>query len=339
MEMIELDGGAGGGQLLRSALSLSLCTGIGFTMRGIRASRPRPGLLRQHLTAVTAAMAVGQARAVGAVLGATTLRFEPGAVVAGDYRFCTGGAGSTTLVLQTVLPALWRARAASTLWLEGGTHNPMAPSADFLRDTYLPALRLLGVEADVAVQRPGFYPAGGGALQATIQPADALRAACLDATGDAVTLEASVLISGLSSSIGLRELKVLAARLDVDPHPRHVEQVRPALGPGNVVRVRVSRNGRVESFDGHGERGLAAERVAERLAARVHAYVDSGACVGEHLADQLLLPMALGRGGEFTTHVLSDHLTSNARLIEKFLPVEIDWQAERKGLWRVRVAV
>jgi RNA 3'-terminal phosphate cyclase (ATP) len=127
MDMIEIDGAQGGGQLLRSALSLSLCTGIGFTMQHIRGRRSRPGLMRQHLTAVQAAAAIGQAAVHGAELGATTLRFEPGAVRAGDYAFATGTAGSTTLILQTLLPALLRADAPSTLRLEGGTHNPLAP--------------------------------------------------------------------------------------------------------------------------------------------------------------------------------------------------------------------
>src|SRR5688572_30705962 len=175
MEMLELDGAHGGGQLLRTALSLSLCTGTGFTLQGIRAQRSKPGLMRQHLTAVNAAAQVGRARVHGAELGATTLRFEPGPVVAGDYHFATGSAGSCTLVLQTVLPALWGCAQPSRLRLEGGTHNPLAPSAEFIADSYLPRLREIGIDADIELECPGFYPAGGGVLHANVRPAAALR--------------------------------------------------------------------------------------------------------------------------------------------------------------------
>ncbi|RRU06522.1 RNA 3'-terminal phosphate cyclase [Stenotrophomonas sp. 278] len=334
MEMIELDGTEGGGQLLRSALTLSLCTGIGFSMSNIRGGRRRPGLMRQHLTAVTAAASVGQARVHGAALGATALRFEPGAVRGGDYHFATGSAGSATLVLQTVLPALWQAAVPSTLLLEGGTHNPMAPSADFIAESYLPALAQMGVQSTFALHQHGFYPAGGGRFKVQVNPCASLQPCVLESRGNPLSVEAGVLMSGLSGSIGLRELQVLADRLGVDPHPRHVQSLRPALGPGNVAQVRVRHGAQVEVFTGHGERGISAEQVGARLADEVQQYLDGGACVGEHLSDQLLLPMALAGGGSFTTHVISDHLTSNARLIEKFLPVEFEWARAGNG-WRV----
>ncbi|WP_184448648.1 RNA 3'-terminal phosphate cyclase [Xanthomonas sp. 3498] len=338
MDMIELDGAAGGGQLLRTALTLSLCTGIGFTFSNIRGARPRPGLMRQHLTAVVAAATIGQARTHGAQIGATALRFEPGTVVPGDYQFATGSAGSTTLVLQTVLPALWRAGAPSRLTLEGGTHNPLAPCADFLAETWLPALQRLGVTAALTLERHGFYPAGGGALHASVAPCAQLRHVDFAARGALQALEAQVLVSGLSGKIGRRELAVLAEHLGVDANPRHVHSVRPAMGPGNTALVRVRHAAHVEVFAGHGERGVSAEQVGERLAAQVRRYLDSGACVGEHLADQLLLPMALAGGGAFTTDTVSAHLSSNARLIEKFLPVEIGWEQVAPQQWRVVVS-
>lgn len=338
MEMIELDGAHGGGQLLRTALTLSLCTGIGFTMQQIRAKRSRPGLMRQHLTAVNAAATVGQARVHGAELGATALRFEPGTVVPGEYRFATGTAGSTTLVLQTVLPALWRCDAPSRLQLEGGTHNPLAPSADFIVDSYLPALDRLGVRATLELERHGFYPAGGGVLHATVEPCAQLRQCVFDLRGDLVSIEATVLLSALSASIGRRELQVLGDRLGLDAQAQHLESVRPAIGPGNAVLVRVRHAQHTETFTGHGERGVLAEQVALRVADEVKGYLESPACVGEHLADQLLLPMALAGGGEFTTTTVSDHLSSNARLIEKFLPVEIVWEQIAQSCWKVTIA-
>ncbi|MCS4236506.1 RNA 3'-terminal phosphate cyclase [Stenotrophomonas rhizophila] len=337
MDMIEIDGSQGGGQLLRSALTLSLCTGIGFTIQDIRARRRRPGLMRQHLTAVNAAARVGSACTHGAELGATALRFEPGPVCAGEYQFATGSAGSATLVLQTVLPALWQADAPSRLRLEGGTHNPLAPSADFIADAYLPALAKMGVQASLQLQQHGFHPAGGGVMQVEVAPCAALQPRVFDARGALASMEAKVLMSGLPGDIGLRELQVLAEKLGVDPHPRHVHAVRPALGPGNVALVHVRHAEHVEVFSGHGERGVSAEQVGARLAGQVRQYLQGSGCVGEYLSDQLLLPMALAGAGAFTTRAISAHLASNARLIEKFLPVEFDWQPHDGG-WRVTVS-
>jgi RNA 3'-terminal phosphate cyclase (ATP) len=338
MTMIEIDGSAGGGQLLRTALSLSLCTGTSFSMQRIRAKRSKPGLMRQHLTAVNAAAKIGNAYTEGAELGATTLRFEPGVVVPGEYRFATGSAGSAMLVLQTVLPPLWRCDRPSTLRLEGGTHNPLAPSADFIADSYLPVLRKIGIDAGLELERPGFFPAGGGILHATVSPATQLQHAEFIERGALESIEATALLSGLASNIGERELRGLAAAFGLNQNALHLRQVRPSIGPGNALLLRVRHAQHAETFTGHGERGLSAENVAAKLAEEARAYLDSSACVGEHLSDQLLLPMALAGGGAFTTHTISDHLQSNARLIEKFLEVEIDWVEQAQGVWRVTVS-
>lgn len=336
--MIEIDGSGGGGQLLRTALTLALCTGSGFAMRQIRARRSRPGLMRQHLTAVEAAAAIGGARVEGAELGSTRLRFEPGAVAAGEYAFATGSAGSTTLVLQTVLPALWGAPGPSRLRFEGGTHNPMAPSVDFLRESFLPQLARMGVAATLELERPGFYPAGGGLLHATIEPAGTLRRLGLHARGERLGVHAVATVSALAPSIARRELQVLATRLGLQEGDLHLQEVEAPRGPGNVVQVYVRHAAHTEVFSGHGERGVSAEAVAGRVADEVQAYLASDAFAGEHLGDQLLLPMALAGGGEFTTIAVGEHLSTNARLIESFLPVRIAWEAAGEACWRVRVA-
>lgn len=336
--LIEIDGSAGGGQLLRTALSLSLCTGTPFTMTKIRAKRSKPGLMRQHLTAVNAAAKIGNAFVEGAELGATTLRFEPGVVTPGDYRFATGSAGSAMLVLQTVLPPLWQCDRASSLRLEGGTHNPMAPSADFLSDTFLPAVSKLGIDASLRIERPGFFPAGGGIAHVTVQPAPSLRQIELIERGARQGMSATAMLSALATNIGERELGVLMRRLHLPRDAMRVHEVCPPVGPGNVLLLRVEHESHAEVFTGHGERGITAERVAERVAEEAGHYLRSSACVGERLSDQLLLPMALAGGGAFTTHLISDHLSSNARLIEKFLPVEIEWTELGPQLWRVDIA-
>lgn len=339
MELIEISGLDGGGQLLRTALSLSLCTGTAFEMQHIRAKRSRPGLMRQHLTAVGAAAQIGRAHVDGAQLGATTLRFLPGTVQPGRYRFSIGTAGSATLVLQTVLPALWSCAQGSELTVEGGTHNPLAPSADFLAHAYLPALRRMGVASEFALLRHGFSPAGGGCLQLRVAPGARLLPCVFDRRDPAPRLHATVLLSALADQIGYRELQVVGERLGLGEDALSLRRASEGCSPGNVLMLQVHGDGQhSEHFDALGERGVSAEQVAIGLVKRVSAYLACDAAVSEHLSDQLLLPMALAGGGEFTTAFISDHLRTHARLIEKFLPVEIDWRQERPRCWRVTVA-
>ncbi len=178
--MLDIDGsqGEGGGQILRTSLALSLVTGQPFRLEQIRAGRRKPGLLRQHLTAVEAAKTVGAAEAIGAEMGSRTLEFRPGAVIAGNYRFAVGTAGSATLVLQTILPPLLTASGGSTVTIEGGTHNPFAPPFDFLAGCFVPLIQRMGPRIELEMRCPGFYPAGGGKFDARIEPVK--RLACFD---------------------------------------------------------------------------------------------------------------------------------------------------------------
>src|SRR5271154_16708 len=184
--MIHIDGssGEGGGQILRSSLSLSLVTGTPFRIENIRAKRERGGLLRQHLTAVLAASEISSAQVEGATLGSKTLTFAPGMIRPGTYHFAVGTAGSGTLVLQTILPALMTASAASQLTIEGGTHNMHAPPFDFLQRTFLPIVNRLGPKITATLSRYGFYPAGGGCFSATIEPCERLAPIHLLARGE-----------------------------------------------------------------------------------------------------------------------------------------------------------
>ena len=172
---IDCSMGEGGGQILRSSLALSLVMGRSIRIEKIRAGRKKPGLLRQHLTAARAAAEIGRAQVRGVELGSEELEFAPGVVVPGEYRFAVGSAGSATLVLQTVLPALLTASGPSQLVLEGGTHNPMAPPFDFLEKAFLPCIRRMGPRVEATLTRPGFYPAGGGAFEVAIEPVERLE--------------------------------------------------------------------------------------------------------------------------------------------------------------------
>jgi RNA 3'-terminal phosphate cyclase (ATP) len=340
MQTIELDGsqGEGGGQILRTALSLSMITGTPFRIEKIRAGRSKPGLLRQHLTAVNAAAAVCGAEVEGAVPGALTLSFAPGAIRGGDYRFAIGTAGSCTLVLQTVAPALWFADGPATLTVSGGTHNPAAPPADFLIRSWLPLVRAMGVDMDIELLRHGFYPAGGGEVKAGIRPlADpgaGLSPLMLETRGELREIRATAVVAGVPGDVALRELDRLAAQLG--PVDRELRQLPSREGPGNVLMVDLAYPHFAEVFTGFGERGLPAERVADGVAKLVRQFRDGTGAVGEHLADQLLLPLALAGKGGFTTTTLSSHLRTNIEVIEKFMPVEFRCEKAAGGY---RVAV
>jgi RNA 3'-terminal phosphate cyclase (ATP) len=266
--MLEIEGKEGGGQLLRTALSLSLCTGEAFRMEHIRAKRSRPGLMRQHLTAVQAAREVGDAAVHGAEPGAMTLEFIPGTVRGGEYRWSIGTAGSTTLVLQTILPALWLAGVDARVHLEGGTHNPLAPSATFLAESFLPLMRRMGLSAELKLERHGFYPAGGGALTLDMVAGTSPVPLHLGARGDVQEMSATALMSSIPGRIGERELDVIARRLSIVAEHRHIRQAVGSPGPGNALMVRVQSADVVELFTAFGERGVTAERVAELVRGR-----------------------------------------------------------------------
>jgi len=334
--MLELDGSQGGGQLLRSALTLSLCSGEPFRMRGIRAGRPKPGLMRQHLTAVEAAVAISGSTAIGATPGSQQLEFRPGAVRGGDYRFAIGTAGSTTLVLQTLLPALLRADQPSTVVIEGGTHNPLAPPADFLIQTWVPLLRRMGASVDITLVRHGFYPAGGGELRVAVTPST-LKPLNLEVRGAIRSIKALAITASVPESVAERELAFVGEHFGLAADSLHCRVVERPVGPGNVLLISVESDALCTVFAGFGERAIRAEHVAADVCRQAQRYIDADVAVDEHLADQLLLPMALACGGAFTTTQPSAHFLSNAALVEKFLPVEITPTAASDIAWRVGV--
>ncbi|MEW6212079.1 MAG: RNA 3'-terminal phosphate cyclase [Acidobacteriota bacterium] len=322
--MLTIDGshGEGGGQVLRTSLALSLVTGKPFRIEKIRAGRKNPGLLRQHLTAVNAAQTVSQAEVAGDSLGSRELEFAPGKPQAGNYSFAVGTAGSATLVLQTILPALITA-GESAIALEGGTHNPFAPPFDFLARSFLPLINRMGAHVTAQLERPGFYPAGGGRFTVKIEPAASLSRIDLVDRGKILSRRARAIVANLPVKIAERELGVIRRKLSWSSEWLEAEEIRDARGPGNVVMIEIESRNVCEVFTAFGERGVAAETVANRAAQEAKVYLASEVAVGEHLADQLLLPMAMAGGGSFTTLPLSRHATTNIDIIKKFLDVEI----------------
>ncbi len=339
--MLTIDGshGEGGGQILRSSLALALATGTPFRVVGIRAGRAKPGLLRQHLTAVGAAAAISNAEVTGATLGSRELTFVPGPVVPGAYTFAIGSAGSTLLVVQALLPALLRGDGSFALTIEGGTHNPSAPSFDYFARVLAPVLRRLGASLEATIDCPGFYPAGGGRIHLTIEGSGGRRLQPLDLCerGAVHSRRVFALISSLPRQIAEREIAAAAERLGWDAAACGVVESARSPGPGNTVSVEIQAEHVTELFVAIGDKGVPAERVALAAADQAAAWLAAGVPVGEHLADQLLVPLALGGGGRFRTVAPSLHTTTQVDLLHQFLGVEVGAREVGDGAWQLEV--
>jgi RNA 3'-terminal phosphate cyclase (ATP) len=335
---IILDGsqGEGGGQILRSSLALSMATGKSFRIHRIRAGRKKPGLMRQHLTCVKAAARVCSAQVEGAELGSLALSFRPGPMIPGRYSFAVGSAGSSTLVFQTLMPALITTGQPFELTLEGGTHNPAAPPLDFLDRVYLAALKRMGMDAAIKVERRGFFPAGGGKWTVAVAPSGALKPLHIVERGRMLGQTAKMLWHRIPSQEPERARAHLSANLGWDPADIETEEAVDSQGPANVVLAELRYEHITEMITAFNPFGASPEAVCDGLMADVRAYKENGAPVGRRLADQLMLPMALGAGGVFRSLPLSLHSRTNIETIGRFLDKGIE-VAEVGGQVEVRV--
>lgn len=318
--MIIIDGseGEGGGQVVRNALALSLVTGQPFRITNIRGGREKPGLMRQHVTAIEAALTIGGAVCEGVSVGSSELTFTPGRIVPGDYRFAVGTAGSTSLVLQTVLMPLLLADTPSRLVLEGGTHNMMAPPFEFIERAFLPVINRMGPHVSARLTRHGFFPRGGGKIEIDITPGKLSALECLD-RGALKSVSATALFAGLPFDIAEREIKVGRKLLPDWPEDAFaVRQLSEEQGPGNVLLLEAIFEHAVEVVTGFGKLGVSAESLAKTAAQRMAGFLASDAFAGPYLADQLLLPFALAGGGSFTTVKPSQHARTAADVIQRF---------------------
>ena len=270
--MKHIDGsiGEGGGQILRSSIALSIVTGEPVRITKIRAKRDKPGLLRQHLTAVKAAAAICDAELEGADLRSKEIAFSPRKLKPGHHRFDIGTAGSTTLVLQTVLPPLMLADAPSEVVITGGTNNPKAPPYEFVARTFLPLLRRMGAAIDIELVAHGFYPAGGGEIRVAIDPKPLAPLELMEIDRDR-RVTAKVLVARLPRAIAERELEVLKQRLQLDSF-QIVEDERSG-GPGNAVFVAVQSASITEVITGFGARGVPGWKVAGAAADEALGYL------------------------------------------------------------------
>ena len=334
--IIDGSAGEGGGQVLRTALGLSLVTQKPFRIVNIRGRRPKPGLLRQHLTCVQAAAALGRAEVDGDVLGSSELTFRPSALAAGAYEFSIGSAGSTTLVLQSVLPGLLRADGPTTFTIEGGTHNSLAPPYEFLAHSFLPLLIKMGAQLEVKLVRPGFEPAGGGRLEVKVSPGGLQPLELLE-RGKLISRQAVAMVSGIAQSVARRELAIVREELNFTDEQLRVEEVS-SPGPGNALILTLVYEQVTDVFVGLGARGITAEKVARRACGEVRRGLRTNAPVDLHLADQLLIPLALAGRGSFRTVEPTEHTRTQLELIPRFLEVKMTCVPEPRGTWRVDVS-
>ncbi len=337
--MIIIDGshGEGGGQIVRSAVALAVVTAKPVTIINVRAGRRKPGLMRQHLTAVNAAAEICGAKVQGAEIASSCLAFEPGAVRPGEYTFRVGTAGSATLVLQTVLPALLIAEGPTKLTLEGGTHNPFAPPFDFLAEAFLPLVNRMGPQVRAQLQHAGFYPAGGGQFTVHIQPSAKLKGFELLERGEILRRHVIACVANLPAHVARRECAKIARQSGWDQSCFEVKEIHDSRGPGNVVMIRIESQHVTELFTGFGQRGVKAERVAGDVWQEAREYLAAEVPVGPHLADQLLLPLGIaahhGSRGAFVTMPLTRHSTTHIEVLQKFLEVNITvTQNDRQGV-------
>jgi RNA 3'-terminal phosphate cyclase (ATP) len=335
-DLIPIDGsyGEGGGQILRTSLSLAALTGQAVEIVNIRAGRAKPGLQPQHLASVRAAAKICSAHLEGDAAGSTRLAFKPQSPpLPGRYHFDIRTAGAATLVAQTVLVPLAHAEGGSQVTITGGTHVPHAPPAEYLEAVYLPALRYAGLDAVFDYPRAGFLPKGGGEVRLEVRPAPEVRPVDFSERGKLKTLRAFVLSAALPEHVRERGAATVERFMKGVGRPVVVERRdRPSLGPGAAVVLAAECEGGFAGFTSLGAPGKPMEKVAREPCEAFMAWWSSGAACDEHLADQFALPMALTAGeSRWTTPVVTEHLRTVLWVVQHFLPVEVALTEPEKG--------
>jgi RNA 3'-terminal phosphate cyclase (ATP) len=337
MTPLEIDGshGEGGGQILRTALALAAILQRPVEIHNVRGGRKKPGLRPQHLMAAKGMALITRAKVEGAEPGSKRLNFEPRQVVPGSYSLDVGTAGSTSLVLQTMIPALLFAERASRVVITGGTHASWSPCFHYLKEVFAPALLQMGAALRLEMERWGWYPKGGGKVIASISPVPELSGVDLTWHGKLQDTYVLSAVSNLSMSIAERQRDQVLKRLEGGGQGGGGKELRiellkgPSPGAGTVVFVRATFENAVAGFTSLGKRGKPAEKVADDACSDFFGFMASGAAVDDHLADQLILYMALAKGGSsLITGRITKHLVTNMWVIEQFLPVRFEVDEE-----------
>jgi len=332
--------GEGGGQVLRTSLTLSLITRSPFTLTNIRRRRKRPGLMAQHLKAVEAASKVGMAKVEGARLGSQSLTFEPAGIFPGNFDFDVGTAGSTSLVLQTILPALSFATSTSRVTVTGGTHVPWSPCFHFLALHWLPYMRRIGFNFQLELESAGFYPRGGGQVRAIVQPASTPSPLRLINRGPLRRIRGVSAVANLNASVAERQRDQALRRLSAVSKAIEIEILRlSSPSKGTFLLLLAEFENSQCCFQGLGARGKLAERVSDEAVDEFLDFLNTDGAVDQFLGDQLVLPLALAPGvSEVRTSKLTSHITTNAEIVKMFLPVDIEIEGtiSHAGSLRIR---
>lgn len=324
---IDIDGaqGEGGGQILRTALALSLLTRRAIRMTNIRAGRRNPGLAPQHLKAVEAAAQIGNAQIQGTYLGSRTLEFIPQGLFPGSYQVDIGTAGSTGLILQTLLLPLSFTPAVSRLVVRGGTHVPWSPCHHYLKRHWLPYFREMGGEVELHMEGAGYYPRGGGLVRCLVQPLRRLSPLNLTQRGNLEQLSCLSLATGLARQVAQRQADQAARRLKRFRRILNVEVGDlGGVGKGTMLLLLAEFEGSRCCYCSLGAHGKSAESVADETVDALERFLSRKGAIDEHLADQLVLPLCLAEGvSEFTTAAITRHLLTNIATVKLFLPLDI----------------
>jgi RNA 3'-phosphate cyclase len=331
-ELLEIDGalGEGGGQVLRTCLTLSILTGKPIFIRNIRAKRSKHGLLAQHLMSVDAAAAISKAHVEGAFLGSTSLTFRPTEIRSGRYKFEINTAGSTSLVLQTIFFPLSRATSASSVIITGGTHVRWSPCYHYLALQWLPYVQRMGFDMNIELVSAGYYPKGGGKINSVIRPANCVHPIILNSRGKLIRITGISAVSNLNIEIAERQKRqalgrVLSKSNLIEQPEIHIKNHElSSSNKGTILLLLAEFENSRACFYGLGEVGKPAERVADEAVDALLEFIDTGAAIDQYLADQLLLPTSFADGTSLLhTSLVTQHLLTNAEIIRQFLPVSI----------------
>lgn len=339
MKTIEIDGsfGEGGGQILRTALSLSCITGRRLRLFNIRKGRKNPGLMPQHLTSVLAASLISGANMSGAEKGSTELTFSPGRTTAGNYFFDIKTAGACSLVFQTLLPPLVLADGMSTVTIRGGTHVPFSPSYHYLSEVFMPMVHQIGIRVESEIRRYGFYPHGGGEVSFIIYPVQRIRGLSALSRGGLLSVTGYSGVANLPVHIAERQKK--SVETGISPFSADITIMDvPSAGRGTFVFLNAQYDHTAAGFTSLGKRGRPAEDVGGEAAQEYLEFHESAACLDEHLPDQIVIYLGLSQEeSSFTTSRISQHLITNLWAMKKFLNIRYTLEGKTGSAGRVRI--
>ncbi len=340
--MIEVDGGhgEGGGQLIRMAVALSALTETPVRIVRIRAGRPSPGLAAQHVTAINAVAGLCGAEVTGVSVGASSIEFRPGKLAPGRFSFDVGTAGSVTLVMQALLPVAAAAPGAVQVRLIGGTDVRWSPPIDYFNRIFLPLLRRLGARAEVEVLRRGYYPRGGGIVEAVIDPTRSWSSLGESESGEIGRVRGIAHVSNLSEDVPKRMKHAALRRLHGIPDVKVEERVyqgEEAIGQGGALVLWAETKSSFLGADSLAERGKPSERIGEEAAVSLRSEIEAQATLDVHAGDQLLVYLARADGpSRFRVRAVSGHMETMMWLIPQFLSCRFAVVREPGG-WQVSV--